>query len=416
MKPPKNFRPEPYEYHHELDLRIENIAGNGSGIARHDGWVIFVPLTIPGETIRARIFRNHANYSEADCLEILEPAPERVEPQCPLFGECGGCQYQHVDYAKQLEWKRQHVVDSLSRIGGIDIEVRSVIPCTKPYGYRSKLTPHFQGPHKGALGAIGFLKRGSSRSIIDVPNCPIATEAINQSLATVRDYARTSWKQKRGGTLLLRETEEGVTTHPNNLVTQRVGTLTYQFKAGEFFQTNPFLLPRMVAHVVDQATHEGCAYLVDSYCGGGLFALAAAKRFQQCAGVEISRESVQLAEQNAEFNDVSNCSFLVGSASNIFGQIDFPGRQTSLIIDPPRRGCDPEFLNQILAFRPARVVYVSCDPATQARDLKALTQSGYAVVSVQPFDMFPQTRHIENIVTLTARPNLAHSELSEAIQ
>ncbi len=397
---PRNFVAEPYAYHQELELRIESLTNLGVGIARLDGWVVMVPFTLPGERVRARIFRNHKNYSDADLLEILEPAPERVEPGCRLYGVCGGCQYQHVDYATQKEWKRQQVSEVMERIGGLDIEILPTHGSPKQYHYRSKLTPHWTRRAPGDF-PIGFHYFSSRKAVVDVPQCPIATEAINEAMPAARKAARDPKKKsKKGGTLLLRHTLEGVTGDHGKVVSEKVGDLVLQFHAGDFFQNNPFILPELVETVVGHATAGGQSFLVDAYCGTGLFALSCARHFEAVAGVEINERSIQWARANALANGLRNAEFLAGKAEEIFAGIRFPGDETTMIIDPPRSGCDEAFLRQLVDFAPARLVYVSCDPSTQARDLKFLTASGFALQSVQPFDLFPQTRHIESVAVL----------------
>ena len=396
---PKGFRPEPYPYHHVLTLRVEDLTNLGCGILRDGDWVVQAPHVLPGELVRVRVYRNQKNYSEADLLEVLESAPERVEPLCGLYATCGGCQYQHVAYETQLEWKRRHVSECLRRIGGQEVEVEPTTASPKPYGYRSKLTPHFHGGKDGKIGDIGFLRRGSRRALVDVPACPIATEEINAALPEARRNLRENRKGKKGGTLLLRHVLEGVTTDPQEVVSEKVGDLLFQFKAGEFFQNNPFLVPEMVRHVVEEAKGEGIDDLVDAYCGGGLFALSAAASFSRVTGVEISRDGFEWARANALLNGIDNCAFILGTASDVFAEVETPGECSALVVDPPRKGCDEEFLRQALAFGPARIVYVSCDPSTQARDAKALVGGGYRISRVRPFDLFPQTRHVENVIT-----------------
>jgi 23S rRNA (uracil1939-C5)-methyltransferase/tRNA (uracil-5-)-methyltransferase len=396
---PKKFRPIPYDYHQELSLAIESLTNLGQGVARDNGWVILVPGVLPGETVQARIYRNHKNYSDADLLKVLEPSPQRVTPSCALFETCGGCQYQHFAYEGQLEWKRRHVSDAFARIAGLEFDALPTRPSPRPYGYRSKLTPHFQKGSEG-IGEIGFLQQGRRRALIDVEHCPIATDAINDHLPLARKELRENWAGKRGGTLLLRDTMEGVVTNPEEIVTERVGKRVFQFKAGEFFQNNPFLLGSMVEYVVDQAAGTEIEYLVDAYCGSGLFAISASDRFAQCVGVEISAEAAQWARANAAINRLSNCEFILGSASEVFEEVPFTGERAALVIDPPRKGCDQDFLRQAIAFEPRRIVYVSCDPATQARDVEFLLKGGFHVVNIQPFDLFPQTRHVESIATL----------------
>lgn len=179
-----------------------------------------------------------------------------------------------------------------------------------------------------------------------------------------------------------------------------MGKKVFQFQAGEFFQNNPFILPRFVDYVVEQASETDLLHLIDAYCGVGLFALSAADRFQSVTGIEVSAAAIRLAESNAVLNRVENANFFTGVAEEIFARVSAPPHQSALIIDPPRRGCDEMFLRQLVAWGPRRVIYVSCDPSTQARDIRILESEGYRTLAVQPFDLFPQTRHIENVATL----------------
>jgi len=397
---PKGFLPNPYPYHHELELDISDITNLGIGIGRDDGWVIQVPYCWPGERIRARIYQNHTSYSQADLIEVINPSPDRTEPVCPLYGSCGGCQYQGATYEAQLKWKRQQVENSLVRLGGVSVPVNPVIPSPKPFGYRSKLTPHYQGGRDGETLTIGFLRQGSRKALVDVAQCPIATEGINEALPAARDELRNRPKKKKGGTLLLREVLEGVVSDPKQLVSENVGGLIFHFKAGEFFQNNPYILPKLVEYVVSQADAEENSLLVDAYCGGGLFGLSAASRFSKVVGIEISREGFEGARTNARINRIENAEFFLGDASSIFQEIQGFTESAALIVDPPRRGCDPDFLRQAIEFAPRRIVYVSCEPATQARDAQVLLEAGYQAVASQPFDLFPQTRHVENVLTL----------------
>jgi 23S rRNA (uracil1939-C5)-methyltransferase/tRNA (uracil-5-)-methyltransferase len=191
-----------------------------------------------------------------------------------------------------------------------------------------------------------------------------------------------------------------VETDPNAVVTERVGNLTFQFLAGDFFQNNPFILPAFTGYVAEQAAREGIQYLVDAYCGSGLFALCLAARFEKVAGVEVSETSCAWARRNAAANGIGNAEFITAAAEAVFAAVAFPPERTCVVIDPPRKGCDAEFLAQLFSFGPARVVYVSCDPATQVRDLKQFVEHGYQLTAVQPFDLFPHTRHLECVMTL----------------
>lgn len=400
-RPPKKFHPHPFGYHEEIEVVIESLTNLGSGLARVDGWVVFVPFTLPGERVRARIYRNDKNCSHSDLIEILDPSPNRVEPRCPLFGQCGGCQYQHLAYPQQLEWKTRQVAELLRHMAGLECAVLPAIPSPQVWNYRSKITPHFKAGKGREIGPIGFLANGQRAQILDVPQCPIAMQPINAALPEVRQRARTQASQfKHGATLLLRATAAGVETNPNAVVTETVGKVQFDFLAGDFFQNNPFILPAFTAYVARQASARGARFLVDAYCGSGLFALTLASAFEEVRGVEVSESAADWARRNAASNRIENAKFLAASAEAIFAEISFPAAQTAVVIDPPRAGSNPQFLEQLFAFRPATVVYVSCNPATQARDLVAFAQAGYQVTEVQPFDLFPHTRHLECVVTL----------------
>ncbi len=407
---PKNFKPEPFEYHQELDLRVDTLTNLGVGLGRHEGWVVMVPFALPGELVRARVYRNHKQHSDADLIAVIERSPERQEPFCELFGKCGGCQYQHMSYASQKEWKRQQVSELFERLAGITPEVLPTHGSPRERNYRSKLTPHYPKPRKpkptdtgvGRELPIGFLHQGQRNRILDVPQCPIATEAINEAMPVERKKVREkSAKLKKGGTLLLRHTLEGVTTDNKETVSETIGKTVFQFLAGDFFQNNPFILPELVDFVLEHACTPDTRFLVDAYCGVGVFALCAAKRFEAVAGVEVNASAVRWANGNAAINGIKNAEFIIGEAEAIFASLKFPGDETAMIIDPPRAGCDEAFLRQLLDFGPRRVVYVSCDPSTQARDVKLLLAGGYKLKRVQPFDLFPQTRHIENVCVLS---------------
>ena len=404
MQVPKNFVAEPFEYHLELEFTIDSLTNRGMGVGRVDGWVVMVPFVIPGERVKARIFRNFQNYSDADLVEVLEASPDRIEPKCPLYSRCGGCQYQHISYERQLKEKTKHVEELMQKLGDIEFPVALSHGSPQVYNYRSKITPHYNRPDREGSQPIGFLQYGRRNQIIDVEHCPIATDAINVALPDAREEARRSGGKKRrqrGGTLLMRHVLEGVVKDPQDIVSERVGEVTFQFKAGEFFQNNPYILPDLVEHVAKEASAEGARYLVDAYCGVGLFALSTAKSFEQVAGIEISEPAVRWAQANCKISGINNARFVIGKAEAIFNGLKFPSEVTAMVIDTPRKGCDDSFRQQLLQYRPQRLVYVSCDPATQARDLKDFIEGGYKITKVQPFDLFPHTRHIENVVSLS---------------
>ena len=406
QRPPKKFKPEPFAYHEELELTIDSLTNLGAGVARVDlgddrKWVVFVPFTLPGEKVRARIYRNDKNHSQADLVEVLEASEHRVEPKCPLFGECGGCQYQHLAYEEQLKWKQRQVGELMRHMAKIEFEVNPCLFTEQRWNYRSKITPHFKAPRDGEIGPIGFLADGTRSRIVDVEECHIAMDEINAALPVAKSETRSKAASfKRGSTILMRATQGRVETDFKATAIERVGDLEFKFVAGEFFQNNPFILPAFTDYVAKQAAQDGITYLVDAYCGSGLFALTLAKHFEQVAGVEVSEIACEWARKNAEANGIDNAGFLTASAEHIFAEIAFPADQTTVVIDPPRKGSTPEFLQQLVEFGPARVVYISCNPATQVRDLKQLHESGYQLEDVQPVDLFPHTRHLESIMTL----------------
>jgi 23S rRNA (uracil1939-C5)-methyltransferase/tRNA (uracil-5-)-methyltransferase len=294
----------------------------------------------------------------------------------------------------------------------VEQEVLPVIGSPVEYGYRSKITPHFEAPRDGGgLREIGFLKAGRRYDLLDVPRCDIATDAINAVLPGIReDVRKRAATFKKGATLLLRDTMEGVMTDHTALAHEKVGPLEFEFLAGDFFQNNPFILEAFTSYAISEARAGGARYLVDAYCGSGLFALSAAPSFERVAGIELSESSIRFARQNATANNIANATFQSGDAATIFAGLSalatperpdaFTPAATAVIIDPPRKGCDESFLTQLFAFAPRTVVYVSCDPATQMRDLKGFLTAGYTLTDVQPFDLFPQTRHLECVITL----------------
>ena len=399
---PRKFKAEPYEWHEVVELKIEALSNLGAGIAKPKGWVVFVPFALPGERIRAKVWRNETNCTHADLVEILEPSPDRIEPHCPHFATCGGCQYQHLPYEKQLEWKTRQVGELLWHMVGIEAEVKATIPSPKQWGYRSKITPHFQRPKPGEDFPIGFLEFNRRTRLVDVYNCPIAMDEINEVLQPIRDdVKRRAAEYKKGATLLLRATEDRVETDHRAPVSEKVGDLKFNFLAGDFFQNNPFILDSFTGHAAEQAKGPNQKYLLDAYCGSGLFGLTLAKNFEQVVGIELSETSADWARRNAKTNGIDNASFIASSAEALFADITFPPEQTSVLIDPPRKGCSVDFLHQLFDFGPSRVVYVSCNPATQMRDLKSFLEKGYKIESIQPFDLFPQTRHLECVIALS---------------
>jgi tRNA/tmRNA/rRNA uracil-C5-methylase (TrmA/RlmC/RlmD family) len=396
----------------ECTIRIEDVTNLGLGVGRErmpDGskCVVMVPLVLPGETVSVRITKVQKSYSIAELVDVVKPSADRVTPLCSYYSVCGGCQYQHMNITSQRKWKRAQVRTALERIGGLEeLVVNDVVGTDHTYAYRSKLAPHYKSKHSGATTIMGFNKR-STTELVDVEYCAIGTDAVNDAFRQRRksmlhaNLGKQSKQLTKEDALLFRETDDGVvTSDPEEDVFSTVNGIRFQHKAGGFFQTNAFVLPLLVEHVVNQAKGDGIEHLVDAYCGVGLFALSAAPHFASVHGVEYNAEAVKAALENAKYNKISNAKFVTGKAQRIFASVsELPSDKTAVVVDPPRIGCEKVFLDHLLKFKPQKIVYVSCDPATQARDAKIITSEGYSAADVTPFDLFPQTRHIENVMT-----------------
>lgn len=468
---------EGLEYQHKfergtrLTLQIERLDAHGDGlaVAPERDWVIAVPHTLPGEKVTAEITANERLYSKAKVVQVLNSSDVRNNElvRCKYFGDCGGCQYQMIDYAQQLEIKRGVVERAFARFSGLDAtllpKVLPTIASPNQYNYRTKLTPHFELPYELRRGRrsgvrnnasgngaeadaeagkpqysvpIGFDCIGTKR-VMDIEECPIATKTINKALpAAKQKVVDTIESFKNGATILLRdslrtydsfaedllvtqapsasgqvekELDTEVVTDHKATVKERVLTTKFESPAGTFFQNNRSILPSLLDYVRDAVTSSSEAadsaqdrYLVDAYCGSGLFSLCLASLFRQVSGVEISSESIKYATKNAELNGITNAKFLAGNAEDIFAKIEYPADKTTVIIDPPRRGCDDEFLRQLVKLGPKHIVYVSCNVHTQARDVGQLIgkDARYKIKSIRGADLFPQTHHVEGVAVL----------------
>ena len=365
-----------------LTLRIEDLAFGGEGVGRADGFVVFVPFVAVGETVEVEITERKAHYARARLLQVLEPSPDRVDPACAHYGRCGGCQYQHLRYEAQLRVKHKQVTDLLQRIGGIDPSVvQPVVPCPRPYGYRNRIMVRSQWNKPERRMNVGFL-RWDCGLVEDVQECKIAEPEINEQLQHVRAHP----PPKSGLKVVLRLPPADWVVPPDS-----------------FFQNNFHLLPELVRTVREAVTRSGARYLVDLYCGVGFFALELAGCVQRFIGVEYDRRAVTAARENARRRNITNGSFLAGRVEEWLPQIlqEMPAGQSVFLVDPPRKGLTPEAVQMLLQARPRALIYVSCHPATLARDLKALRDDGsYELVRVTPLDMFPQTQHVECVAEL----------------
>jgi len=375
----------PFQIGNKLTLTIHDIAFGGEGVGRTDDFVVFVPFVIVGETVEAEITEVKKNFARAKLLRVITPSPERVEPPCQYFTRCGGCQYQHMDYATQLQMKQKQIADLFERVGKISRDVVApVLPCPSPYGYRNRIMIRSQwnGPAKKL--EIGFIR--SDRPFVeDIEECKIAEPALNEQIKHVRAHP----PHKGGIKVVLRVQPENWEVPPDS-----------------FFQNNFFLLPKLVETVREFLQASGAKHLVDLYCGVGFFGIEAAGTVESFVGVEYDKLAITAARKNAASRNIQNGEFIAAKVEEALPELlkKFSPEKTAVILDPPRKGCWPETLELLRQTRPAQVIYVSCHPATMARDLNILcTDSVFELVRVQPLDMFPQTQHVECVADLRRR-------------
>jgi tRNA/tmRNA/rRNA uracil-C5-methylase (TrmA/RlmC/RlmD family) len=346
-----------------IPLTIHDVAFGGKGVARHDGKVVFVPFVIPGEVITAKVVRDKKKFAEAELVSIETPSPDRVAPPCPVFGRCGGCAYQHMTYERQLALKSAQVEQTLRRVGKLaEVPMRPIVPAPKPYGYRNRIRVHV------ADGIVGFFA-ADAHALVDVVQCPIASPVVNEALRRLRNSA------VRDGDYALRA--------PGG---------------GPFFeQTNPEVTRELVA-LVTASVRSGQQLLIDAYCGGGLFARELAPLFEEVIGIEENPHAIEAARHHAQPHERYIAGDVAAHLAEVLATHD-PAR-TTLLLDPPTIGLEARVLDLVIAGAPAEIVYVSCNPATLARDLAILSRN-YTITAVTPVDMFPQTAEIEVVVHLT---------------
>jgi tRNA/tmRNA/rRNA uracil-C5-methylase (TrmA/RlmC/RlmD family) len=378
-----------------LTLRIEDLAFGGEGVGRVDGFVVFVPFVAVGETVEAEVTERKSHYARARLIRVLEPSPDRVQPECAHFGRCGGCQYQHLRYETQLRIKQKQVADLLQRIGGFDPSlVRPVIPCPRPYGYRNRIMVRSQWNKPERRMNVGFL-RWDCGLVEDVLECKIAEPEINRQLQDVRAHP----PPKSGLKVVLRLPPADWVVPPDS-----------------FFQNNFHLLPELVRTVREAVRRSGVRHLVDLYCGVGFFAIELADAVESFIGVEYDQRAVTAARENARRRGITNGAFLAGRVEELLPEIlqRTPPHQSAFVVDPPRKGLTPEAVQLLLQAHPQALIYVSCHPATLARDLKLLCSEGnYQLVGLTPLDMFPQTQHVECVAELHRTPPVAQGSGSD---
>lgn len=341
-----------------LVLQIQDIAFGGKGVARHGGKVFFVPFTAPGDTITARTTKEKKSFAEARVVNLATPSPDRVEPPCPYFGTCGGCVYQHLNYDAQLAIKSRQVADTLRRVGKLEaVPMQPIVASPQPFGYRNRIRVHRA---EGATGFFGF----ESRKLVDVKECLLAQPEVNEALRKLR----------------LSRVEDG----------------DYSLRApggsGPFFEQTNEGVTQALIEMLDRTLKKDQALFVDAYCGGGLFARALGGHAEKVIGIETNGAAISFAQRHAKPGQ----TFIHGDVADHLGDILSinPLDRTTVLLDPPAEGVTSRVTDFLLANPPAEIAYVSCNPATLARDL-GLLKSAFRIESVTPLDMFPQTAEIE---------------------
>ena len=448
----------------EIEVRISELSstGDGIGFAENPNHVYVVPFSLPGEVVKAKVVRNIVDdgYSETDFIEILQPSASRdnARAKCSYFTKCSGCQFQMLSYADQLSHKKQVIEKAYKNFSGLTPEAipinGDVVGSPLEYGYRTKLTPHFPKPRKNKVSEdeskpletppIGFYQKGR-KAVMDIEDCPIGTDAVRDGMRNERSRVTQGLQHfQNGATLLLRESTERkptneshddepaddhshavkdgtidrgysevktCVTHGGDMSIEFVDEYVFKQPAGLFFQNNNSILPRFTQYVREKCIGPGSSppltQLIDAYCGSGLFTVTLSSLFTSSIGIDIQPGVISGARQNAEVNKIENATFMTATASAIFDSLPEsadPDR-TAVVIDPPRKGCDADFLRQLLRFRPKRIVYVSCNCHTQARDVAVLVEGAgadarYELESLRGFDFFPQTSHVESVAVL----------------
>ena len=445
---------------HALD--IVNYTAEGMGVARLEGRVVFVPHTIRGERWMVRLEKVNKNIAWGRGVELLSSSPERIEVDCPLAGKCGGCQYRHMTYAEELCAKRQRVEDALYRVGGVSVDVPEVMGAENPNRYRNKVQfpiAPLVNKHEGITGlSVGYY-RPRSHDVLDVQDCMLQPEIVTKLrhvfTSTAAHLHIPAYDEKTGEGLLrhlyfrtnstgealccivingdeLPHADELVeqlrTAHPKlvgvvlninkkdtnvilgdtyktlwgqDYLEETLCGMTFRLSVPSFFQINRDQTERLYAKALEFAQLNGSETVLDLYCGIGTISLALSRQAGKVIGAEIVPEAIEDAKQNAARNGVTNAGFFCGDAGAIAKKLADEGVRPNVIcVDPPRKGLAPEVPGILAQMSPERIVYVSCDPATLARDVKRLEELGYKCVKAQPVDLFPRTAHVETVVRL----------------
>lgn len=386
-----------------LDVKIEKIVPNGFGLAFAENLTVFVPLSAGGDKLRVRINQIKGKIAFAEIVSIDAPSPQRVEPRCPYFGRCGGCDFQQLNYAAQLEAKVGILRDCLSRIGKINYEAEiPIFGSPREYEYRSRAQWHLDSRRK----KIGYFQR-KSHEIIDVEACPILVPELQEVLTELRENVEweSFWSEIVEIEIASANGETSVYSaeiiEPTEEITFSSGGEIYFHDATSFFQGNPFLIEKLIELAIENA---GGATALDLYCGVGLFTLPLARKFEKVYGIEGYDKAVDYAEKNAANARLSNIEFERENVSDWLAGISENLKNPDFVLlDPPRAGTEKEIIENLIKLQPKEISYVSCEPSTLARDLKILTENDYRIESIAALDLFPQTHHVETVARLRAK-------------
>lgn len=447
-----------------LDLEITDLSNSGDGVGRWENRVVFVPDTVPGDRLQVRLVHVKPTFARGKVLQLVEPARDRVRPPCIVADKCGGCQWQPVAYPAQLAAKEQQLTDALERIGGFtDVRVDRILAAEAPLGYRNKATYPFGHSEDGVVKA-GYFRKGTHQ-IVNLNQCPVQDDRLNPLLADVKqDIQQRQWSiydektqtgalrhlalriGRRTGELLLTlvsttwtlpDLEDqcgdwktrypelvGVCINRNRKVgnaiwgpdtrfvlgqpylEERFAGLRFRIYPTTFFQVYTEQAERLLRIILEMLQLQGTETIVDAYSGIGTLTLPLAQRAGYCLGLEVQEDAVELAIENAKLNGIKNVRFQTGTVAKCLPNVadSLRGNRPDIVLlDPPRKGCEASVLAALITLRPPRIVYMSCNPATLARDLKRLCQEGhYRLERVQPADFFPQTAHVECVAFLVA--------------
>ncbi|MFD1459292.1 23S rRNA (uracil(1939)-C(5))-methyltransferase RlmD [Scopulibacillus daqui] len=441
-----------------IEVSFHDLTHDGSGVGKIDGYALFVSNVLPGEKAKIKVLKTKKGYGYGKLLELQKSSPDRVDPPCDIYDQCGGCQLQHLSYEGQLNYKRNQVKEVLERIGGLkDISVKPVLGMDEPWRYRNKVQVPV-GEKDGEFIAGFYQKR--SHKIVDMDHCLIQDSLNDEVVQKVKQIAKecgiepyneethrgilrhivTRIGQNTGEIMvvLVTKTEElpfrkrfikeipeafpevksiAQNINPNRTNTifgektktlwgreeiyDTIGDIKFAISARSFYQVNPVQTHVLYNQALEYAGLTGNETVIDAYCGIGTISLFLAKKAKHVYGVEIVPQAIEDAKANAELNHLNNVAFEAGKAEEVIPNWYKQGVSADvLVVDPPRKGCDEALLNTMIDMKPERIVYVSCNPSTLARDLKILEAGGFETVEVQPVDMFPQTTHVECVALL----------------